>query len=91
MNLDEQKAYARGYSAGRAALENTCSMRMDPQGRTFDEFVRAQVAWYRENGAYPHRIKVGGDGKEYVIGDESWNAKGRGFERIEGVMAKVGL
>lgn len=34
-----------------------------------------QVEWYRKNGRFPRRIRKDKDGKEYVIGDWSWNRK----------------
>lgn len=34
-----------------------------------------QVAWYRQNGKFKSRIATCRDGKEYVIGDDSWNAR----------------
>lgn len=32
-----------------------------------------EVRWYRKNGKYPQRITRTAQGKEYVIGDWSWN------------------
>ena len=32
-----------------------------------------EVKWYKENGMYPERITKDSGGKEYVIGDYSWN------------------
>lgn len=34
-----------------------------------------EVEWYRTNGKYPERIvrEHGGKGREYVVGDWSWN------------------
>ena len=32
-----------------------------------------EVAWYRMNGRFPQRIKRDSRGREYVIGDISWN------------------
>lgn len=32
-----------------------------------------EVAWYREHGKYPERIGRTNDGREFVIGDWSWN------------------
>lgn len=45
-------------------------------GETAGEYQAFEVAWYRAHGAHPEsRIKREhhGRGREYVIGDRSWN------------------
>jgi hypothetical protein len=32
-----------------------------------------EVVWYRQYGKHPERIIRDGHGREYVIGDHSWN------------------
>ena len=37
---------------------------------------QVELDWYGENGCYPDtRITKDSDGREYVIGDDSWNRK----------------
>lgn len=47
-----------------------------------------EVSWYRKNGKYKSRIKKDALGREYVIGDLSWNGTtgSRPEEFIEHVM-----
>ncbi len=43
-----------------------------------------EVAWYEKHGKYPgQRIVLSGSGEKYVIGDLSWNQRGRPYECIE--------
>jgi len=40
-----------------------------------------QVRWYRKYGRFPERITKDINGKEYVIGDWSWNRKYRKYTK----------
>lgn len=42
-------------------------------GIPFD-YQHEEVRWYRSHGKYQtSRLRFGGDGREYVIGDHAWN------------------
>lgn len=48
-----------------------------------------EVSWYMLHGRFPReRISQDRHGDAYVIGDVSWNTKGRPFELVEGRMAR---
>jgi hypothetical protein len=49
-----------------------------------------EVAWYRQHGRFPERIKYDGRGQLYVIGDQSWNMN-HPSELIEGEMRAAGV
>jgi len=36
-------------------------------------YIAADVAWYRIHGRFPTRIRRDREGREYVVGDETWN------------------
>lgn len=57
----------------------------EEERREFDFDVQAfEVAWYRANGRFPRqRIRRDAFGREYMIGDQSWNAGRAGMEREE--------
>lgn len=40
-----------------------------------EDLQSKQVKWYYKNGRYASRITKDSDGKEYVIGDWSWNRR----------------
>jgi hypothetical protein len=43
-----------------------------------------EVAWYRRHGRHPERVVRDGHGREYVIGDWSWErSHGPGAEMVE--------
>jgi hypothetical protein len=42
-----------------------------------------EVEWYRNFGRYPHRRIVSAHGREWVIGDWSWNRESNPYEVIE--------
>lgn len=49
--------------------------------------MQREVEWYWKNGRFPlSRIAINAAGDSFVIGDASWNIKGRPVERIEQLM-----
>jgi len=44
---------------------------------TYEESAQREVAWYRQNGKYPHRLVRDSKGVQYVMGDWSWNRRHR--------------
>jgi hypothetical protein len=77
---DLHRAYSRGYAVG--ARERR---RAPPASdRTpLHEHQASEVEWYRQYGRYQDRIRLDIQGREYVIGDFSWNVRGRPAEVIE--------
>lgn len=67
------------------------SMRKRWQG-TLPPIQKREVRWYRNFGKYPSRIALDGTGKEYVIGDWSWNRNHRNMhELVEERMRTAGV
>jgi len=49
-----------------------------------------EVAWYLLHGSYRERIATGRSGRQYVIGDSSWNnCHTTKYEVIEHLLPKV--